>query len=40
MVRSDNIGHDVIICRDMRLVDVRTQNPVQTADSLIRSFKK
>ena len=39
MVRSDNFGHDVINFRDMRLVDVLTQNPVQSGDSLIRSSK-
>ena len=35
MVRPDNFGHDVINFRDMRLVDVLTQNPVQAGDSLI-----
>ena len=37
MVRPDNFGHNVINFRDMRLVDVLTQNPVQAGDSLIRS---
>ena len=39
MVRPDNFGHDVINFRDMRLVDVLTQNSVQAGDSLIRSSK-
>ena len=39
MVRPDNLGDDVINFRDMRHVDVLTQNPVQAADSLIRSSK-
>ena len=39
MIRPDNFGHDVINFRDMRLVDVPTQNPVQAGDSLIRSSK-
>ena len=39
MVRPDTFGHDVINFRDMRLVDVLTQNPVQAGDSLIRSSK-
>ena len=37
MVRPDNFGHDVINFRDMRLVDVLTQNPFQAGDSFIRS---
>ena len=32
MVRPDNFGHDVINFRDMRLVDVLTQNQVQAGD--------
>ena len=39
MIRPDNFGHDVINFRDLRLVDVLTQNPVQAGDSLIRSSK-
>ena len=39
MVRPDNFWHDVINFRDLRLVDVLTQNPVQAGDSLIRSSK-
>ena len=39
MVRLDNFGHDVINFRDMRRVDVLTQNPVQAGDSFIRSSK-
>ena len=39
MVRPDYFGHDVINFRDMRLVDVLTQNPVQAGDSLILSSK-
>ena len=39
MVRPVNLGHDVINFRDMRLVDVHTQNPVLAGDSLIRSSK-
>ena len=39
MVRPANFLHDVINFRDMRLVDVLTQNPVQAGDSLIRSSK-
>ena len=39
MVRPDNYGFDVNNFRDMRLVDVLTQNPVQARDSLIRSSK-
>ena len=39
MVRPDNFGHDIINFRDMTLVDVLTQNPVQAGDSLIRSSK-
>ena len=37
MVRPDNFGHDVNNFRDMRLVDVLTQNQVQAGDSLIWS---
>ena len=39
MVRPANFWHDGINFRDMRLVDVLTQNPVQAGDSLIRSSK-
>ena len=39
MVRPDNFGHDIINFCDMRLVDVLTQNSVQTGDSLIQSSK-
>ena len=39
MVRPNNFGHDVINFRNMRLVDVLTQNPVQADDSFIRSSK-
>ena len=39
MVKPDNLGHDVINFRDMRLIDVLTQNPVQAGDSFIRSSK-
>ena len=39
MVRPGNFGHDVVNFRDMRLVDVLTQNPVQVANSFIRSSK-
>ena len=39
MVKSDNFGHDVINFRDVRHVDVLTQNPVQAGNSFIRSSK-
>ena len=39
MVRPDYFGHDVVNFRDMRLVFVLTQNPVQAGDSQIRSSK-
>ena len=39
MVRPDNSGHDDSDLRDMRPVDVLTQNPVQAGDSFIRSSK-
>ena len=39
MVRPDNFWHDVINFREVRLVDVPAQNPVQAGDSLIRSSK-
>ena len=39
MVRTDNFWHDVIDFREMRLVEVLAQNPVQAGDSLIRSSK-
>ena len=39
MVRPENYGRDVINLRDMKLVDVLTQNPVQVGDTLIRSSK-
>ena len=39
MIRPDNFWHDVINFREMRLVDVPAQNPVQAGDSLIRSSK-
>ena len=39
MVRPDNFGHGIINFRDMRLVDVLTQNPVQAGDLLFRSSK-
>ena len=39
MVRPEIFWHDVINSRDMRLVDVLTQNPVQAGDSFIRSSK-
>ena len=39
MVRPDNLGHDVINIRDVRLVDVLTQNAVQSGDSFIRTSK-
>ena len=40
MVRPDNFVHDVVNFRDMRLVDVLTQNPIQAGDSFIRSSKR
>ena len=39
VVRPDNFGHDVINFRDMRLINVPTQNPFQAGDPLIRSSK-
>ena len=39
MVRPVNVGHDVVNFRDVRLIDVLTQNLVQADDSLIRSSK-
>ena len=39
MVRPDNFGHDVINFRDVILVNVITQNPVQEGELFIRSSK-
>ena len=39
MVRPDKLRHDVINFREMRHVDVPTQNPFQVGDSFIRPSK-
>ena len=39
MVRPDNLGHDVINFRDLKLVDILAQNPVQASESSILSSK-